>query len=89
MALSVILRPYFQNVVKKKRIPVLKKYPDYWGKKKIDRNKFWWLRSKAVSTYDEVPFDYGIDVVEGPDHEEKVLFNLIAEQFKSSSLGAN
>lgn len=48
---------------------MLKKYPHYWEKKKVDRQKHWWFN---VADEPEEDFEPAIDVVAQLDHREEV-----------------
>uniref|UniRef100_A0A158R6A3 VPS13 domain-containing protein n=1 Tax=Syphacia muris TaxID=451379 RepID=A0A158R6A3_9BILA len=64
-----------QGVVKKNRVSMLKKYPDYWEKKPLDRSKFWWFCSVANQRSEEF-FDSGIDLAEEPIQIEKASIKM-------------
>lgn len=52
-----------------RRKPVLKKYPNYWEKRKINRSKHWWFDVPEAEPED---FEPALDVVAAIDHEQQV-----------------
>lgn len=50
---------------------MLKKYPNYWEKRKIDRSKHWWFN---VVEEKEEDFEYAMDVAATVSHEQQVFF---------------
>ncbi|VDK42182.1 unnamed protein product [Anisakis simplex] len=56
-----------------KRRPVLKKYPNYWDKKKVDRSKHWWFN---VANDGEEDMEAGIDVVAELSHQEQATVSM-------------
>ncbi|VDM07504.1 unnamed protein product [Wuchereria bancrofti] len=50
------------------RKTVLKKYPNYWEKRKIDRNKHWWFNVVEEKQED---FEYAVDIAASISHEQQ------------------
>lgn len=69
LKLSVYIKKAFQQDESTGKKSVLKKYPNYWEKRKVDKRKHWWFVAPADET-DEV--DFAIDVIEEVDHHEQV-----------------
>ncbi|VIO96842.1 Uncharacterized protein BM_BM5678 [Brugia malayi] len=50
------------------RKTVLKKYPNYWEKRRIDRNKHWWFN---VVEEQQEDFEYAVDIAAFISHEQQ------------------
>ncbi|VDM41632.1 unnamed protein product [Toxocara canis] len=57
----------------KKHRPVLKKYPNYWNKRKVEREKHWWFN---VADEPEEDFEPAVDVVAELDYQEQAKFKM-------------
>uniref|UniRef100_F1KPF0 Vacuolar protein sorting-associated protein 13A n=1 Tax=Ascaris suum TaxID=6253 RepID=F1KPF0_ASCSU len=62
-----------KGAAEKERRPVLKKYPHYWEKKKVDRQKHWWFN---VADEPEEDFEPAVDVVAQLDHREEATIRM-------------
>lgn len=52
---------------------MLKKYPNYWEKRKIDRSKHWWFN---VVEEKEEDFEYAVDIAAAVGYEQQVIWFL-------------
>uniref|UniRef100_A0A915Q109 Vacuolar protein sorting-associated protein 13A n=1 Tax=Setaria digitata TaxID=48799 RepID=A0A915Q109_9BILA len=55
------------------RKPVLKKYPNYWEKRKIDKNKHWWFN---VPEAEQEDYECAVDVVATVGHEQQGIITM-------------
>lgn len=60
----------------------LKKYPNYWEKRKIDKKKHYWFKIVEEKQKD---FERAVDVVASINHQQQVILFAITQELPGRS----